>query len=187
MFAIIFLYFHQLTPDFTNKEQVLATLYIFCATSVLPFVLVYILYKRKIISSLTLDRRTDRIIPQIFACLSYLFICVFMIYHFGMASVLSLVMLATTISVLVIAAITPYWKISTHAAGAWGMFAIITFLYLKFPNPAFTAPYIIIGLCTVGVCLARLYLKVHTLMQVIAGSALGNLVGFSIFYAFLSH
>jgi membrane-associated phospholipid phosphatase len=187
LFTIIFLYFPQLAPNFTSKEQILATLYIFAATSLLPFILVFILYKRKVISTWTLDHRKDRIIPQLFSCMNYLFICIFMIYRFGIGNALSLSMLATTVSVIVISIITPYWKISTHAAGAWGMFACITVLYLKFPNPAFTVPYIIIGLSTVAVCFARLYLRVHTLMQVIAGSALGNLVGFSVFYIFLSH
>ncbi len=185
LFWIILFYFPQLTHITNFRDKILAICYIFGATSLLPFILVFILYKRKIIKNWTLDNKEDRVIPQIFSCFIYLIIAVFLIYSQGVSNALSLCMVAVSISLIMLTIITPYWKISTHASGAWGMFAIISMLYLKFPSANYTPIFYTMLVLTVGVCVARLYLKVHTPMQVLAGSIMGSLIGFSLFYFFL--
>ena len=180
--GIVLYYFpselHALTPG--DKWMVAADIFIF--TIVLPFILVYVLYKMKVISSLSLYKREDRFIPQAFSCFSYLLVSGYFIYKFGATNILSLAMLANSISAITITLITRFWKISTHAAGAIGFLAIIAMIYMKHPSRDFSIPFLFILLSTIGVCFARLYLKAHTVMQVVGGSALGIVIGVSVFY-----
>ncbi|HVN68118.1 MAG TPA: phosphatase PAP2 family protein [Candidatus Binatia bacterium] len=73
-------------------------------------------------------------------------------------------MLGYLVSTLVVQYITRYWKISTHAIGITAPLTALTLLYGRQPLPFM----ILIPM----VCWARVYLKAHTVMQVLAGVAL---------------
>jgi len=182
LFWIILFYFPQLTRIVSVTDKLLAILYIFMATTFLPFLIVFILYKRKVITDLTLHRQQDRVIPQIFSCVIYVGICLFLVFTEGATNALSLSMIAISVSVIGLTLITPFWKISTHACGALGMFAIVADLQSRYHQPGFTVLYYIIMFLTVSVCAARLYLKVHTPMQVLIGGIMGGLIGFVLFH-----
>ncbi len=185
LFWIILFFFPQITKIHLLSEKLLAILYIFAATTFLPFLVVFILYKRKVITDLTLHRQQDRVIPQIFSCFIYAGICLFLCLTEGPTNALSLSMIAISLSVIGLTLITPFWKISTHACGAWGLFAIVYDLQSRYHEPGFVVLYYIILFLTVSVCAARLYLKVHTPMQVLAGSIMGTVIGFSVFHYLL--
>lgn len=70
---------------------------------------------------------------------------------------------------LVVQFITKWWKISTHALGITAPLVIMLYLYGAQPLP-FLVLIPIVGW-------SRVWLRAHTLMQVIAGTALG---GFSV-------
>jgi membrane-associated phospholipid phosphatase len=186
LYIIILFFFPQTTTVVDITGKLLAILYIALTTTLLPFIVVFILYKRKIISDLTLHKQKDRTIPQIFSCVIYLGISLFLVRLVGFSNPLALSMIAVTVSVIFLTLITPFWKISTHACGAWGMFAILYVLQYRFYESSFEALYYVILASVIGVCIARLYLKVHTPMQVLAGSILGTAIGFSLFHFFLA-
>lgn len=73
-------------------------------------------------------------------------------------------MLGYLASTLIVQYITRYWKISTHALGITAPLAALTLLYGRQPLPFM----VLIPM----VCWARVYLKAHSIMQVIAGAAL---------------
>jgi membrane-associated phospholipid phosphatase len=78
---------------------------------------------------------------------------------------------------LVIMIITRYWKISTHAFGIAGPFAVMFVLFKLQPLPY-------VGLVPL-VCWARIYLRAHTLAQVVAGATVAvasTLVFFRLFH-----
>jgi membrane-associated phospholipid phosphatase len=185
LYAIILFFFPEVTNITAIGDKLLAILYIALTTTLLPFIVVFILYKRKVISDLTLHKQEDRTIPQIFSCVIYFAISLFLVGKIGFSNALTLSMIAVTLSVVFLTMITPFWKISTHACGAWGLFAILYVLQTRFYETSFVIPYYIILASTIGVCAARLYLRVHTPMQVLAGSILGMLIGFSLFHYFL--
>ena len=86
-------------------------------------------------------------------------------------------MWAYTVSTLVIQFITRYWKISTHALGITAPLAVLTLLYGNETLPF----WVLVPM----VGWARVYVKAHTVMQVIAGSALAlvsTLVFFHLFH-----
>jgi membrane-associated phospholipid phosphatase len=73
-------------------------------------------------------------------------------------------MLGYLVSTLVVQYITRYWKISTHAIGITAPLAALTLIYGRQPLPFM----VLIPM----VCWARVYLKSHTVAQVVAGCAL---------------
>lgn len=73
-------------------------------------------------------------------------------------------MLGYLVSTLVVQYITRYWKISTHAIGITAPLAALTLVYGRQPLPFM----VLIPM----VCWARVYLKSHTVAQVVAGCAL---------------
>ena len=85
-------------------------------------------------------------------------------------------MAAYTLSTLVVQYITRYWKISTHALGITAPLVALTLLYGNR-----TLPFLIL---IPMVCWARVYLKAHTLLQVIAGAALGTVSTVLFFHLF---
>jgi membrane-associated phospholipid phosphatase len=185
LYAIILFFFPQVTNIIGVSDKLLAIFYIAITTTLLPFIVVFVLYKKKIISSLTLHEQKDRTIPQVFSCVIYLAICLFLVNKEGIHNALALAMIAVTVSVIFLTMITPFWKISTHACGAWGLFAILYVLQTRFYELNFEIFYYVIFASTIGVCFARLYLKVHTPLQVLAGSILGTAIGFSLFHFLL--
>jgi membrane-associated phospholipid phosphatase len=70
-----------------------------------------------------------------------------------------------TASALVVQFITRHWKISTHALGITAPLTALIYLYGWGPAP-FLLLIPIVGW-------SRVYLHAHTLMQVVAGTALG--------------
>ena len=85
-------------------------------------------------------------------------------------------MAAYTVSTLVVQYITRYWKISTHAIGITAPLVALTLLY---GNQ--TLPFLIL-IPMVG--WARVYLKAHTLLQVVAGTALATVSTILFFHLF---
>ncbi len=73
-------------------------------------------------------------------------------------------MLGYFVSTLIVQYITRYWKISTHAIGITAPLVALTLLYGRQPLPFL----VLIPM----VCWARVYLKAHTVAQVLAGAAL---------------
>jgi membrane-associated phospholipid phosphatase len=182
LFYILLYYFPQLEGIDNAHTKLKAIAFIFAATFLFAFVLIYILYKLKMISRITLDKQEDRYIPQILMSLVYLVIAIGLGMKLGWSNGLTLTMIATTISSTVITGINRFWKISTHASGVSGVYAIATVLHWQYPSPAFLGIYLGIAFITVAVCAARLYLKVHTPMQIVCGFLVGSISGFLLFF-----
>lgn len=77
---------------------------------------------------------------------------------------------------LVIMLITRWWKISTHAFGVTGPFAVMFLLFGLAPLPY-------VGVVPL-VWWARVYLRAHTLAQVVAGAALAVISTVAVFRIF---
>lgn len=86
-------------------------------------------------------------------------------------------MLGYLASTLIVQYITRYWKISTHAIGITAPLAALTLLYGRQPLPFM----ILIPM----VCWARVYLKAHTITQVLAG--IGLAIATTAFFFSLFH
>lgn len=145
-------------------------------TSIGPMIYVFWLYGTDRISDLDMSVRHEReAVFTIFVVFYLLGAIVLWLTHAPKLMIAS--MAAYTVSTLVVQYITRYWKISTHALGITAPLVVLTLLY---GNQ--TLPFLVL-IPMVG--WARVYLKAHTTMQVIAGSALA--VGSTLLFFQLFH
>ena len=145
-------------------------------TSLGPMLYVFWLYGTDRISDLDMSVRHEReSVFTVFVVFYLIGAIVLWLTHAPKLMIAS--MAAYTVSTLVVQYITRYWKISTHALGITAPLVVLTLLY-----GGQTIPFLIL---VPMVCWARVYLKAHTLMQVIAGAALA--VGSTILFFQLFH
>lgn len=134
-------------------------------TSLGPMIYVFWLYGSDRISDLDMSVRHER--ESVFLTFVIFYLAGTVVLWVTRAPTLMIAsMAAYTLSTLVVQYITRYWKISTHALGVTAPLVALTLLY---GNQ--TLPFLVL-IPMVG--WARVYLKAHTLMQVIAGAALGT-------------
>ncbi|MBV8639192.1 MAG: phosphatase PAP2 family protein [Candidatus Eremiobacteraeota bacterium] len=132
-------------------------------TSIGPMIYVFWLYGTDRISDLDMSVRHEReAVFGAFVVFYLLGTITLWITHAPRLMIAS--MAAYTVSTLVVQYITRYWKISTHALGITAPIVVLTLLYGNQTLPF----WILIPM----VGWARVYLKAHTVMQVIAGAAL---------------
>lgn len=144
-------------------------------TSIGPMLYVFWLYAADRISDLDMSVRDER--ETVFST--------FVVFYLAGAGVLWLthsprVMIATMLgyfaATLIVGYITRYWKISTHALGIAAPLVALSLLYGREPLPFL----VLIPM----VCWARVYLKAHTPLQVVAGALLGAVSTALFFYIF---
>lgn len=145
-------------------------------TSLGPMIYVFWLYGTDRISDLDMSVRHER--EAVFGAFVVFYSLGTITMWLSHAPTLMVAALAGyTVSTLIVQYITRYWKISTHALGITAPLAALTLLY---GNE--TLPFLVL-IPMVG--WARIYLKAHTLLQVIAGAALGT--GTTILFFHLFH
>jgi len=142
-------------------------------TSIGPMLFVFWLYSTDRISDLDMSIRSER--ETVFgAFVVFYLLGTVALWITHSPKLLIAAMAGFTLSTIVVQYITRYWKISTHALGITAPLVALTLLYgwdELFPF------WILLPM----VCWARVYLKAHTVAQVIAGSALAT---FSVVFFF---
>jgi membrane-associated phospholipid phosphatase len=144
-------------------------------TSIAPMLFIFYLYATDRISDLDMSIRAER---------ERVFIAFVIFYALGAVdlwalhapAIITASMAGYAASALVVQWITRYWKISTHALGVTAPLVALTVLFGERPVP-FYALIPLVGW-------SRVYLRAHTLLQVLAGTALAivtTLVFFRIF------
>lgn len=143
----------------------------------LPALLIYVLYKLKMVSDLSLKKRKERFLPYLITLISYSFM-IWLYYKMGMPKWFLMLSLASIAIMFVATIITFWWKISAHMLGAGGLvggvLAVCFFVEKSNPYYLFMVAFVIAGM--IGT--SRLILKRHTLGQVIAGFLVGFLLSF---------
>ena len=144
-------------------------------TSIGPMLYVFWLYSTDRISDLDMSVRREReMVFSAFVVFYLLGAAALWLAHAPKLMVAA--MLGYFASTLVVGYITRYWKISTHALGITAPLVALTLLYGRQPLPFL----VLIPM----VCWARVYLKAHTVMQVVAGAALATLSTVLFFWLF---
>lgn len=144
-------------------------------TSIGPMIYVFWLYSSDRISDLDMSVRQER---------EMVFSAFVIFYGVGAATLwfahaprlMIAAMLGYLLSTLIVQYITRYWKISTHALGITAPWIALTLLYGRQPLPF----VVLIPM----VCWARVYLKAHSVAQVLAGAALAIATTAFFFYLF---
>ncbi|MBY0425340.1 MAG: hypothetical protein K2Q22_06865 [Cytophagales bacterium] len=185
IYAIVLFLFPTLVINISTEGKLYFLLYISGCTALVPVVGVISMYKLGIISEWSMNKRSDRTIPQVFTILVYSIVCYLLTFQLKVANILAIAMIVTTLSVLIITVVTLFWKISAHSAGISGIIGMVAALQLRYPEE--TTLYVLIGSIFMTGCVmsARMLLKVHTPLQVLFGFLLGLSLSFFSVYFFI--
>jgi len=142
-------------------------------TSIGPMLFVFCLYSTDRISDLDMSIRSER--ETVFgAFVIFYLVGTLSLWVTHSPKLLIAAMAGFTLSTIVVQYITRYWKISTHALGITAPLVALTLLYGWDELVPF---WVLLPM----VCWARVYLRAHTVAQVIAGCALAT---FSVVFFF---
>lgn len=148
---------------------------VFAITAVIPMLLILLLKKIGIVEDLGLNGRKERLIPYVITILSLGGAGWFMLAK-GAPDWIGMFFFGGALAALVNMIINFRWKISAHAAAIAGTVALLVCISRE-PIPH---PHIEIWIaCVIGLAgllgAARVWLGRHTVLQVLAGSAVGFL------------
>lgn len=167
--------------DFKEPNAVVIFLLVsFFLSVVMPLVMMWILLRFKMISSLQLTERSERILPLFVVGASY-FITYQMYSSMMLPAGFQLIFKGATYLVFVCMVITLFWKISLHmlSIGATIGFLMAIGLHYEWLFPQIILPiFLIAGL----VGYARLRLQAHTPAQIYVGFLTGWLLLFVGFF-----
>ena len=99
-----------------------------------------------------------------------------------LAPQISIVLGSVTVSLILVALISLFWKISAHATGVGGAIGILTALLMRFDEPDLLIPLLLTILTGGALMSARLQLNAHTPAQILAGIISGLTIGVSTVY-----
>jgi membrane-associated phospholipid phosphatase len=171
--ALFVIIAHQEARNISGFWYLLFTTTFF--TSIGPMLYVLWLYATDRIADLDMSVRGER--ERVFGIFVLFYACGTLVLHLIHAPPLVVASMAGyTAAALVVQYITRYWKISTHALGITAPLVVLIYLYGEQPLP-FLVLIPLVGW-------SRVWLRAHTLLQVVAGVALGAssvLVFFKIF------
>jgi len=165
--------------DFLPSVQKKIILLIFSTNNILlPLSLIPYLKWRKMISSWTIDDRSERFIPMAITSFFYL-VTVYVVLKFNIPVFIKAFILSTALFSFVLTVINFWWKISIHAAGAGAMTSLIFVLSIKMHTPL--TPFLISAILASGLILSsRLWLNSHNTKEVWLGylSGIAGMAGF---------
>lgn len=151
-------------------------------TFVIPLAILLVMRYNKVILSLKMEDRKDRVFPFSMISLLYMVTAYAFYVKDWMDYKLIFILFIITICLILLTSISFFWKISAHMLGVGGLLGII--LAYSLILSGFNLLYPVLGaiILTGAVGTARLYLNAHTPSQVWAGFLLGFLVCFGSFY-----
>lgn len=150
----------------------------FFFTILIPLSLILLMLHRKQISSIYIENSNERTMPYIYTLCCYAFWCYFLSGVLHVAKVFFWSAIGASVALLVVTVINSRWKISAHLCGLGGLIGgmvayMMTAGYL--PSTLFVCLILLVALLLMY---ARLYLKAHTDIQVVAGFLLGLILTF---------
>ena len=153
---------HQLATDTPTFWKLLFTSTLF--TSIGPMLYVLWLYSTDRIADLDMSVRSERE-RVFFVFVVFYAMGTLVLWLVHAPALLTATMAGYTSASLVVQYITRYWKISTHALGITAPLVVMVYLYGPQPLP-FLVLIPLVGW-------SRVWLRAHTVLQVIAGTGLG--------------
>jgi hypothetical protein len=163
-------YISQTTP---MNKQYFVIAWIFVNTVIIPLLFTMFLRWKKVIDSIQLHSRKDRLVPFAFAMFLY-FTNYYLMKDVPLPQVLYSIFLGSSIAVAASFFITFYTKISIHMIGMGGLTAAIYGVAQVYDLPI--VGMVMLGMIASGVVgSARYILESHSLRQIYMGWGLGFL------------
>ena len=152
------------------------------STLLIPMVTIVGLRLSGMVKSLHMPHLKDRIIPFLITCIYFSMTTYFLYQKIDLDPILWQGMTVITSSVIVLTAITFFWKMSAHMTGLGGLLAVVLVLGKAFPTFEIVYPLLLTLVLCGMVASSRLYLNAHRPLEVYAGLGMGFLIcwfGFS--------
>lgn len=149
-------------------------------STVLPFVDLVIRLKLGKVSDFHVTKKEERTVPMLFN-IGYLTVGAVILWLLGAPKEIVAIEVSSLFMIAVALVVTFRWKISLHAIG---LVEIYVLLLLVFRSWSFVLWTLFIPALIVAVCWARVYLRKHTVPQVLVGSAAGAAIPVLTFLAF---
>ena len=190
LFALLFIISPELVGVSAFELPALGSLLLllFLNTFIAPTLVVYYFQRMGIISTMHVDDLAERRLPYI-ACIIIYGLAT---YLFGwklqpiseLAPQISIILGAATVSLLIVAVVSLFWKISAHATGIGGTIGMLTGLLMRHDEAQLLIPLIFTVLIAGWLLSARLHLNAHTPAQILVGTICGVLVSSLTVYFF---
>jgi len=166
------LYIIYALPQIFSLESIVRMMsIILVGTYIIPVIVIYIMTLLGIIESVHLINKKDRIYPYTITTLSAL-LTSRILTSMGAPVEIIYCSLGCAFILVVSAVLIPFFKSSAHLAGITGFAGLYLGMNEKYGSGEFKNMLIIILLC-IALAWARIYLKRHTLKEVLTGSILG--------------
>jgi hypothetical protein len=169
------------------SEGKLLVIRVFATTFILPAFAIFLMYRLKLVSSLHMTDKQERIGPFIATGIFYLWVFRSVLNDSNMPTAFLIAALGTTIGLFACFLINLFFKISLHATGAGGFVGMVLITMWLYSYGAFSMWLPFVGVCTVSINFilmlsvflagavgtARLVLGAHTSKELYAGFVLG--------------
>lgn len=144
-------------------------------TCIVPLIFLSVLRHFKLVKDLHVEVREQRFIPYMFTAVCYLS-AAYYLYYCHSPQWFIMFMVGSAVTVVVMALINLKWKISAHMAGIGGLVALVYQIHVQGLS-AFDLFWLLCFTIIVagGLGSARLVLKRHDTLQVLAGAVVGFL------------
>lgn len=144
-------------------------------TCIIPLIFLSILRHFKMVKNLHVDVREQRLYPYLFTALCY-GVSAYYLHYWHSPRWFVMFMVGSAITVLLMALINLKWKISAHMAGIGGVIGLIYQIHVQGLS-AFNLMWLLCLTIIVAGALgsARLALRKHNTLQVVAGAVVGFL------------
>lgn len=177
--AIIFLFVSPFSYTTVTANKYIYLSVIVCFFQLFPVLILWICYKKGIISEIQLNHRSERFVPMVAVFISF-FIGFFILQKLTAPSTLIMLLRGVCVAVLLVASVSIFWKISAHTTGIGGAFAIILILSISFQTDL-SRVAIITAIYSGILGWSRLYLNHHNKPQIYSGFILGFCTVFVMF------
>ena len=166
------LYIIYALPQIFNLESIVRMMSIvLVGTYIIPVIVIYIMTLLGVIESVHLINKKDRIYPYTITTLSAL-LTSRILTSMGAPVEIIYCSLGCAFILVVSAVLIHFFKSSAHLAGITGFAGLYLGMNEKYGSGEFKNMLIIILLC-IALAWGRIYLKRHTLKEVLTGSILG--------------
>ena len=171
----------------SDKGSVKLILTVLFSTFLIPAFAIFMMWRLKLISSLHMSDKQDRIGPFIATGVFYLWVFRSVMEDSNIPTAFIIAVLGTTMGLFICFLINLFFKISLHATGMGGLIGMVLIIMWLYSYGSFTLHLPFVGASEISInfvlilCIllagivgsSRLFLKAHTPRELYAGFALG--------------
>lgn len=185
MMVVLYFFTPALIQPISESNIIPVLVAIFLLTFLIPMFSVGMLKVTKSISSLKLEKREERVMPFFFIAVYYGLATYLFAFNLRLSEVVVIMFGAIAVVIFLASMISIKFKISAHAAGAWGVAGFLTAIHFKFSDHHLLWPLVVSFVLAGAISSARLALNSHSPKEVGFGALLGFVITFGALFIFM--